>query len=131
MSDLRFQNPAEAVACVAVLMLAADGSASEAEVQFLFERVCTIPVFDGYDPPAFRALVNKMSGAMHDVVKQDENGLITDAGLDVVAAAVGAAVASNDWPMVLKVAEAVGRSDGLEAAEQRVLDHLTAVLSPG
>ncbi len=66
---------------------------------------------------------------MHGIVEQDETGSITDAGLDAVAVAVAGAVASNDWPMVLKVAEAVGRSDGLEAAEQRVIDRLAATLT--
>ncbi len=129
MSELKFENQAEAVACVAALMLAADGVGTETEVRFLFDGISTLPAFAGYDAAGFRALVGKVSAAMEGVIDQNEDGSVTDAGLDAVAGAVAKAVQPKDWPMVLKVAEAMGRSDGMEASEQRVLDHLTAILT--
>ncbi len=125
MSALSFENEAEAVACVAALMIAADGIGTEDEVNFLFDRVSTIPVFAGYDSKGFRELVGKVSAAMHGAITQNDDGTITDAGLDTVAHAVKATVAPGNWTMV---AEAVARSDGLDDAEQRVLDHFANIL---
>lgn len=129
MSSLKFENDAEAVACVATLMVAADGVGTDAEVHFLFDRVSTIPVFADYDAAGFRRLVGHVSELMQGVIEQNEDGSITDAGIDTVGAAVAAAVDEADWPMVLKVAEAVARSDGMEAAETRVLEHLAGILT--
>ena len=77
---MKIETPAEACACLAVLIAGADEVGTMEERRFLFENIAALPVFADFDQPQFSKLMEDATDWVWSEFPTD-GGHITDDGV--------------------------------------------------
>jgi len=127
--SIRIESPAEALAAIASVVIAADSMGTLAERNAVLQRLKELPALAGQDNAALTALLTKLTGHLCESLPVTESGSFTAAAVDQVVTAVKGVLNPAQRAQALKLAEATIDSDGASDSERALLTQLRAGLA--
>jgi hypothetical protein len=126
---IRISSPAEALAAVASVVIAADSVGSLAERNAVVERLRKSRGLSGQDAAAVTALLGRMTKDLCEGLPMTESGAFTPAAVATVIAAVKPVLNAEQRGEALALVEATMNADGASATERALIDQLRAGLT--
>ena len=123
MTTIEFENPAEAFAAVATIVIATDNLGTMSERDFLFEQVKNLGVFTSYDQAEFIKLLSDVIGKAYQTLPMHGSS-ITVQGIDSLAQAIRQVLSPELRVQVFEMAFGLACADGLCDEEKTLLDQL-------
>jgi len=126
---ITIDNPADAFAAIASVVIAADSTGSFAERDAVLQRLKDTPALAGQDTAALKALLAKVTGHLSEGLPVTESGSFTSAAVGQVITAVKGVLSAEQRAQALKLAEATIDADGANESEKTLLAQLRAGLA--
>jgi tellurite resistance protein len=120
---MRIETPAEACAALAVMIVAADQLGTSEEREFLFEKVRSLPVFEGLDRAAFMKLMADTTEGLYDSMPM-EGSRMSSAGVGRLVDMIREALPADRRVEALETAVGLAQSDGVVSVEALMLQRL-------
>jgi tellurite resistance protein len=126
---IRISGPAEALAAIASVVIAADSVGSLAERDAVIQRLKSTPAMAGQDGAAVKALLGRMTEHLCENLPVSESGAFTPAAVATLIAAVKPVLNGDQRGEALRLAEAIVVADSASDAERALVDQLRAGLT--
>jgi len=123
------QTKAEAFACVAVMMAAADGVGTLEEGHYIFDTLANLPVFENLDPAGFRTLLGEANRRV-STFADPEGGGITEEGVASLLGEIRQALSPDLCAQAVQMALDLARSDEVSREEEALMDRIREELLP-
>jgi len=120
---------AEAFACVAVMMAAADGVGTLEESHYLFDTMADIPVFRDLDAEGFLMVLAEANRRVFSSPRT-EDGRLTEDGVAAVLHQVRDALSPSLRAEAVRVALELAGADEVSAEEAALMERLRRELLP-
>jgi hypothetical protein len=120
---MQTQTEAEAFACLAVMMAAADGVGTLDEGHYLFDTMARLPVFDGLDATGFMALLAEANRHVVSFARV-EDGNITEEGISSLLSQVRETLSPELRQQAAQMALDLARADEVSQEEEALLDRI-------
>lgn len=125
---IEIESPAEAIAAIISVAIAADTLGSMSERSAAFALVKDLPAFSGYDATSFTKFLGAVTGKIFESLPLTEAGAVTTDGVAKLLVAVRPVLDADHRAVALRIAEGICRSDGANATEGALLAQLRAGL---
>lgn len=120
---MRKKTEAEAFACLAVMVAAADGVGTVHEGHFLFDRMARLPVFEGLDAVGFTTLLSEASRHVVSFARPDD-GALSDEGISILLREVRGSLSPELRQQALLMARDLARADDVSREEEALLERI-------
>jgi hypothetical protein len=126
---MQTQTEAEAFACLAVMMAAADGVGTLDEGHYLFETMVRLPVFEGLDAASFMTLLSEATRHVVSFARPDD-GAITEEGISSLLREVRDSLSPELRRQALLMARDLARADDVSREEEALLERIREEFLP-
>ena len=123
------QTEAEAFACVAVMMAAADGIGTLEEGHYIFDTLANLPVFENLDAAGFRTVLSDANRRVSSFAHVD-GGSITEEGIASLLGQIREALSPDLRTQVVQMAFDLARSDDVSREEEELMKRIRLELQP-
>lgn len=123
MITIEFENPTEAFAAVAIIVIAADNLGTISERDFLFGRVKNLDVFKSYDQTEFTKLLSDAVEKAYETLPMDGSS-ITKQGIASLTQGVREVLNPELRVQVFEMALGLASADGLCDEEKTLIEQL-------
>lgn len=117
---MRVDTPADAFACLAVLVIGADKVGTFEERRFLYERLSGNGVFEDVSEEAFATLVKETTDRVCDLLPT-EQGRVTDEGVSEAVGMIAGVLTTELRREAFRMAVELARVDGMAPSEETLL----------
>ena len=121
--SIKFENPAEAFAAVATVVIAADRVTTLDERESLFARMRATEVFRSYDLAAFTRLLEDDVERVYGILPSDGSS-ITEQGVDTIVQAARDVLSPELRAGAYRMAVGLAHADRLRETERSLLEQL-------
>jgi hypothetical protein len=128
--QMQMQTEAEAFACLAVLMAAADGVGTLDEGHYLFDTMARLPVFEGLDGTGFTAVLSEANRRVFSADRVDD-GRVTDDGISSLLTQVRETLSPELRRQAAQMALELSRADEVSREEEVLMDRIRQELLLG
>jgi hypothetical protein len=124
--EIAFNSPEAAFAAVAWIMVTADNTGSDEELDYLSGKLRDLDIFEDYDDDTFSTLIGTVLGQIETRISKSER---VDVQISDIGYAASHALNADQRLMAFEMAVELAFTDGICAQEQAALTDLQFCLS--